>query len=143
MRYILIAVLILVLAWWEFGRLKAGPPEAVVDKFLRAVQRENWGRAEAYLTQHIRGRLGREGIGATEQFVRARLEPFQTFEIARVSPRGDEVDVVVRLLLPVSERPDAQTAQAAVGVHAYPGRIEGGQFVHAHRFQLQQEGRGA
>lgn len=143
MRYILIALLILVLLWWAFGRLRAGPPEAVVGEFVRAVQQENWGRAEAYMTQHVRGRLGREGFGAMEQFVRARLEPFRSFEIVRVSPRGDEVDVVVRLLLPISEQPGAAPAASAVGAHTSPGRIEGGQFVHAHRFQLQREGRGA
>lgn len=141
MRYVLVAVLIVILAWWAFGRVKAGPPEAVVGEFLRAVQEENWGRAQAYMTRHVRGRLSTEGIGGTERYVRARLERFQSFEIVRTAPRGDEVDVVVRLLLPVPEQPAGQVTQPAVGGHGYPGRIEGGQYVHAHRFQLQQEGR--
>lgn len=144
MRYVLGAVLIVALillaAWWGFGRLKAGPPEAVVTEFLRAVTREDWGTAQAYMTRHIRGRLGQEGIGATERFVQARLEPFRSFEIARVSPRGDETDVVARLLLPVPEGAAPQ-ATPAVGAHTSPGRLEGSRFVHAHRFVLQQEGR--
>jgi|GEM_PF-4353574 len=139
MRYVVAAVLILTAIIWWGGRLKAGPPEAVVEEFLRAVQRQNWGRAEGYMTQHIRGRLSGEGIGGMERFVGARLEPFQSFEIVRVSRRGAEIDVVARLSLPAPE--DASAAQTAVGAHGAPGRLEGGRFVHAHRFQLQPEGR--
>lgn len=143
MRHIVGAILLFVFAWWGFVRLTAGPPEAVVGEFLRAVQGQNWWRAQAYMTQHIQGRLGREGFGAAEQFVRARLEQFQTFEIVRTVPRGDEADVVVRLRLPVSEWPGGEVSPQAVGAHTNPGRVEGDQFIHAHRFQLQREGLGA
>lgn len=75
-------------------------------------------------------------------FVESRLEPFKSYEVVRATPRGDEVDVFVRLLLPVQpgEQPQHE-AMSTVGAHGHPGRIEGNQFVHAHRFQLQQEGR--
>lgn len=142
MRYLLVGLLIIAaIIWWGWGRLKAGPPEVVVQEFLRAVQGHDWGTAQAYMTQHVRGRIGREGFGAMERFVEARLEPFRSFEIIRVTPRGDEVGVVVRLLLPIPEGTSAPPTTQAAGTHGYPGRVEGKQFVHAHRFQFQREGR--
>ena len=48
--------------------------------------------------------------------------------------------VVTRLFLPAPS--GASAAQTAVGAHGAPGRLEGGRFVHAHRFRLQPEGRG-
>lgn len=140
MRYVIVVLAVLALIWFGWLRVKAGPPEAVVDDFLRAAQSSDWGTAQAYMTGHMRGRIGQEGFGGMQRFVEARLEPFETFEIVRVTPRGDEVDVIVRLLLPVRDR-EAHEAMQQVGAHGHPGRIEGNQFVHAHRFQLQQEGR--
>jgi hypothetical protein len=129
--------------WYEWGSLKAGPPEAVVQAFLQAVQTRDWGTAEAYMTQHMRGRIGQEGFGAMQQFVEARLEPFSAFEVVRVAPRGEEADVIVRLLLPINEGQSPQPVASTPGIHGGPGRVEGRNFVHSHRFQLQQEGRGA
>ncbi len=140
MRYVLIGLLALNIAWLTWDRPKAGPPEFVVDRFLRAAQGSDWGAAQTYMTQHMRGRIGREGFGAMQRFVEARLEPFTSYAIARVTPRGDEVDVVVRLLLPVPEGASPPATQE-VAAHRYPGRVEGNQFVHAHRFQVQREGR--
>lgn len=139
MRYALVIVVIAIATWIAWGRPISGPPEAVVTRFLRASQGGDWGTAQAYMTQHMRGRIGREGVGAMQRFVEARLEPFASYEIARVTPRGDEVDVVVRLLLPVPAGASPPATQE-VGAHRYPGRVEGDQVVHAHRFQLQQDG---
>jgi len=148
MRYVWPALLILIVAataslvWWlGWGQFTGGPPEAVVREFLLAARSGNWGRAQAYMTKHMQGRIGREGFGAMQQFLESRLEPFTTFEVARVVPRGDEVDVVVRLLLPATPGQVAAAAGRGAG-HGTPGRLEGNSFVHAHRFQLQQEGRG-
>ena len=78
-----------------------------------------------------------------QRFVESRLEPFTTFQIVRVTPRGQEVNGFVRLLLPVPADQPQVSAAPLVGLHGTPGRIEGTNFVHAHRFQLQQQGRGA
>lgn len=150
MRYLrtglLIAVIVTIawFGWWlGWGRFTAGPPEAVVEDFLRAARSGDWGVAQAYMTQHMQGRIGREGFGAMQQFLESRLEPFTAFEIVRVTPREDEVDVVVRLLLPIKEGQTTAEVAGNEAKHATPGRIEGANFVHAHRFQLQREGRGA
>jgi hypothetical protein len=140
MRCVAITLIILGVVWAIWARPVSGPPELVVKRFLQSVQRENWGTAQTYLTRHMRGRLGQEGIGGTERFVDSRLEPFLAFEIIRVTPRGAETDVVTRLLLPVAEVPGEHTGPEPVARHGHPGRLEGDQFVHAHRFQLQREG---
>ncbi|OFX27946.1 MAG: hypothetical protein A2Z07_08125 [Armatimonadetes bacterium RBG_16_67_12] len=145
MRSIWVGLLVLVvlgtagLGWWiGWGRFTAGPPEAVVGAFLRAAQAGNWGTAQAYMTRHMQGRLAREGFGAMRGFLATRLEPFATFEIIQVTPRGDEIDVVVRLMRPA--KPDEiGSPPPQPGTHG-GGRIVDGAFVHAHRFQLQQEG---
>lgn len=140
MRYVLVIVLIAVAVWVAWGRPISGPPEAVVTRFLRAAHGGDWGTAQSYMSQHMRGRIGQEGFGGMQRFAKARLEPFTTYDIARVTPRGDEVDVVVRLLLMIPAGASLPRAQE-VAAHEYPGRMEGNQFVHAHRFQLQREGR--
>lgn len=81
----------------RLGTIHGRAPEAVVGAFLRAAQAGNWGTAQAYMTRHMQGRLAREGFGAMRGFLATRLEPFATFEIIQVTPRGDESDVVVRL----------------------------------------------
>lgn len=140
---IIVAISTAALVWWiGWGQYTPGPPEAVVGEFLRAAQSGDWGRAQAFMTQHIQGRVSREGFGAMQRFLESRLEPFATFEIVRVASRGDEVDVVARLLLPIPQGQAPATAALTVG-HVGPGRVEGDNFVHAHRFQLQQQGRGA
>ena len=140
---IIVAISTAAFVWWfGWGQYTPGPPEAVVGEFLRAARSGDWGRAQAFMTQHIQGRVSREGFGAMQRFLDSRLEPFATFEIVRTVPRGDEVDVVARLLLPI---PPGQAPAAATrpGSHVGPGRPEGANFVHAHRFQLQRQGRGA
>lgn len=72
----------------------AGPPEAVVQEFLRAARSSHWGRAQGYMTQHVQGRLARESFGAMQQFLQSRLEPSVTFEVVRVASR----DGVVRFV---------------------------------------------
>jgi len=148
MRYVWSGVLTVVIAataglvwWFGWGQYPSGPPETVVREFLQAAQARRWGRAQAFMTQHMRGRLSREGFSAMDRYLEARLEPFDTFEIVRTTPRGDETDVVVRLLLPIPGGQVVVPAQA--GMHATPGRVEGDHFVHAHRFVLQREGLGA
>lgn len=148
MRYVWWGVLTVVIAatvgfvwWFGWGQYPSGPPETVVREFLQAAQARRWGRAQAFMTQHMRGRLSREGFDAMDRYLEARLEPFDTFEIVRMMPRGDETDVIVRLLLPISEQQTAGPARA--GMHGTPGRVEGNHFVHAHRFVLQREGLGA
>lgn len=140
MRFFWLGVLILVVVWLAWGRPTAGPPDEVVTRFLRAARERDWGTAQAYMTQHMRGRIGREGFGAMQRFVDSRLEPFDTYEIVRTTARGDEVDVVVRLRLPIPQGEPGHTAMPAAA-HGHPGRVEGDQFVHAHRFQVQREGR--
>ena len=135
MRYVAITLIILGVVWAIWVRPVSGPPELVVTRFLQSAQRENWGTAQTYLTRHIRGRLGQEGIGGTERVGDS------LFEIIRVTPRGAETDVIVRLLLPVAEVPGEHTGPEPAARHGHPGRLEGDQFVHAHRFQLQREGR--
>ncbi len=141
MRYVVIGVAILAIIWFIWLRPVSGPPELVVTRFLQSVQRENWGTAQAYMVQHMRGRIGQEGIYGMERFTAARLEPFRTFQILRTAPRGTEVDVIARLLLPIAAVPGAHASPEPVGAHGHPGRIEGDQFAHVHRFQLQREGR--
>lgn len=142
-NFLLIAVIVATawFVWWYgWGRLTAGPPDAVVRAFLQASLDKDWAAAQAYMTQHMRGRIGREGFDAMPRFVEARLELFSTFEIVRIAPQDEEADVVVRLLLPVRDWQPVQPA--TTGMHGTPGRIEGESFVHAHRFQLQREGLG-
>ncbi|HEY6103924.1 MAG TPA: hypothetical protein VI007_11950 [bacterium] len=141
MRYVVGALIILSVVLTIWMRPVSGPPELVVTRFLQSAQRENWGIAQAYLTRHITGRLGQEGIGGTERFVASRLEPFRRFDIVRVTPREEETDVLVRLILPVAAVPGGHSVSEPPGRHGHRGRIEGDQFVHAHRFQLQREGR--
>ena len=140
-RYVLMVVAVVVILWAVWLRPVSGPPELVVGRFLQSVQRENWGTAQTYLVQHMRARTGQEGIGGMQRFTDARLEPFRTFDITGVTPRGGAVDVVVSLRLPVAEVPGDHAAAEPLAAHGHPGRIEGDQFVHAHRFQLQREGR--
>ena len=141
MRYVLMVVAAVVVLWAVWLRPVSGPPELVVGRFLQSVQRENWGTAQTYLVQHMRARTGQEGIGGMQRFTAARLEPFRTFDITDATPRGEELDVVVRLFLPVADVPGAHAAGEPPAAHGHPGRIEGEQFVHAHRFQLQRDGR--
>ena len=129
--------------WYGWGRLKPGPPAVVVQEFLQAVLDRDWGTAQAYMTQHMRGRIGREGLGAMERFVEARLDSFSSYQVVRVTPRDDEVDVVARLTQPVPAGQPGASSSPTPGLHGTPGRLEGDRFVHAHRFQLQREGRGA
>ena len=63
MRSFLTVVAGLVVLWAVWLRPVTGPPELVVTRFLQSVQRENWGAAQASLVQHMRGRIGQEGIG--------------------------------------------------------------------------------
>ncbi len=128
--------------WWVgWGRYKAEPPEAVVQDFLRAAQSGDWGTAQAYMTRHISGRITQEGFGGMQRYLEARLNPFTTFEIVRVTPRNGEVDVVARLLLPIPGGSGGQPVASQPGEHGAPGRVEGSNFVHSHRFVLQREGR--
>lgn len=128
--------------WFGWGRFKAGPPEAVVQDFLRAAQSGDWGTAQAYMTRHMRGRIAQEGFGGMQRFLEARLNPFTTFEIVRVLPRNtDDVDVVARLLFPIPGGGVGRPAASKPGDHDAPGRVEGSSYVHAHRFELQREGR--
>jgi len=46
-----------------------------------------------------------------------------------------------RLFLPVADLGGGHASPELVGAHGHPGRIDGDRFVHAHRFQLQREGR--
>ena len=140
MRYFWAVLLHVVIAWLVWGRPTAGPPEVVVARFLRAVQGGDWGTAQAYMTQHMRGRIGREGFGAMQRYVEARLEPFRAFEIVWVTSRFDDADVVARLLPPITGTAIAAGQPQEIARHEYPGRIEGNRFVHAHRFQLQWDG---
>lgn len=147
MRYARVGLLVLVAAllvggaaWFVWGRLAlvSGPPEAVVQDFLRAAKAGDWGKAEAYMTSPQRYRIGQEGVDGMERFAQGRLQPFSTWEIVRVAAHGDrEVDVVVRLSQPVSEM-----VPSTIAAHRAYGHIEGNIFAHAHRFVLQHEGRG-
>ena len=139
MRSVGIGLLVLfvgVAGWFVSGRLAltAGPPEAVVREFLRAASAGDWGRAESYMTSHARYRIGQEGLNGIEQFATTRLlHPFTQFSIVRVESDGDKATVLVRLASP--------PGNPGVGAHIVAGRMEGGMFVHAHRFILQREGR--
>ena len=150
MRIIWIVLLIAVVAgagwgiwWYGWGRFTAGPPETVVENFLKAVLAKDWGSAEGYMTIHTRNRIGREGQGGMQRFVEARLEPFTAFEIDRATRSNDRADVVARLLLPVPEGQAVPPFAPPVGLHGTPGRIVGTSFVHTHRFVLQIQGRNA
>src|SRR3989304_8038542 len=86
--------------WYGWGRFTPGPPETVVENFLKAVLAKDWGSAEGYMTIHSRNRIGQEGQGGMQRFVDARLEPFTAFEIVRATRSNDRADVGARLLLP-------------------------------------------
>lgn len=146
MRYAGIGLLVLLAAllvggaaWFVWGRLAlvAGPPEAVVQNFLRAAKAGDWGKAERYMTSHQRYRIGQDGVDGMERFTQSRFQPFSTWEIVRVAGRGDrEVDVMVQLSPPISETP-----ASIIAAHRAYGHVEGNVFAHAHRFVLQHEGR--
>lgn len=152
MRYLGIGLLVLFAAllvggavWFVWGRLAlvSGPPEAVVQDFLRAAKAGDWGKAEGYMTSHMRYRIGQGGVQGMERFAEGRLQPFSTWEIVRVTERVDvaahgarDVAVVVRLSQPVD-----QMAPSVIAAHRAYGHIEGNVFVHAHRFVLHLEGR--
>ena len=63
MRSVGIGLLVLFVGlagWFVWGRLAltAGPPAAVVREFLRAASAGDWGRAEGYMTSHMRTTSG-------------------------------------------------------------------------------------
>ena len=63
MRSVGIGLLVLFVGlagWFVWGRLAltAGPPEAAVREFLRATSAGDWGRAEGYMTSHMRTTSG-------------------------------------------------------------------------------------
>lgn len=133
------ALFVGLVAWFVWGRvaLVSGPPEAVVQDFLRAAKAGDWGKAEAYMTSQQRYRIGQENVNGMERFTEDRLRPFSTWAILKVDARGArEVDVVVRLSQPV-----AMTPPSVVAAHRAYGHVVGDAFVHAHRFVLQHEGR--
>ena len=143
MRYIgfgLLVVFVGLVGWFVWGRLvvTAGPPEAVVQEFLQAVRAGDWGRAESFMTSHMRARIGQEGLNGMERFATTRLlHPFTQFAIVQVKSEGNNATVLVRLASP----PNAKNGASAIGAHIVAGRMEGGMFMHAHRFILQREGR--
>jgi hypothetical protein len=69
-----------------------------VREFLWATSAGDWGRAETYMTSHMRYRIRQEGLNGMEQFATRRvLHPFAQSTIVQVESEGNKATILARM----------------------------------------------
>ncbi|MBI4277099.1 MAG: hypothetical protein HY660_01480 [Armatimonadetes bacterium] len=128
-------------------------PEQAAERFVQALQRGDWGQAEALLTSHDRYRVGRDRYDEAARMFRDRVTVFTAYRIHDVQVKGDTAYARVRMTIPVEEyarrtsrdpvalrREVAQAGRQAS--HVVPGVVRDDVIIHAERLTLVRGTRG-